>query len=443
MKKKIFENINYILIYFVIIMLPITVLLKFYDRFFPILKVLSFNFFYNILWLSIPIQIIIYIYNLKKRKFKLDIFDIVLYILIILTMISVNLSIDFDTAVWGAYLRNEGFLSILSYYLLFLNSKDIIKEQIKKILDLIILVGLIQFVFCLLQIFVRGPYFLEFSHMASGFMGNPNFLGSFVTLVLSLTTGMYLIYKEKKYFIFSIIFSINLILAQSTGPFFAYLFTLLFMCIVLHKKKKIKNSTSFIATILITLLSTSFITDITFKNIYKDNIGSNATIMGDMISTLNLISPIKFKDVVLEGENLAEGYGSGRFTIWKNSFKIFPEYSLFGTGLDNFGYAYSRIVKPIGYYCDKAHNEYIQILITEGIFVFITYMTLLGLTFFKSIHSRNDLTLILLFGFIGYSVQAFMNISVTTVAPFYFIVMGLLVSTLDKKTYEIKKIFKK
>ena len=39
--------------------------------------------------------------------------------------------------------------------------------------------------------------------------------------------------------------------------------------------------------------------------------------------------------------------------------------------------------------------------------------------------------IVLLTGFVGYSLHAFLNISVVTVAPFYFIIMGLLVNQIQ------------
>lgn len=129
---KIINKINYIIIYVLILLLPISTILSFYSDYFEFLKNFKYNL-YDILYLIIPIEIFIYTYNIIRKKTKITIFDILLYLLIILGIISLSFSIDYQTSLWGAYLRNEGFLSIFSYYLLFLNSKDIVtKEQTKK-----------------------------------------------------------------------------------------------------------------------------------------------------------------------------------------------------------------------------------------------------------------------------------------------------------------------
>ena len=85
-----------------------------------------------------------------------------------------------------------------------------------------------------------------------------------------------------------------------------------------------------------------------------------------------------------------------------------------------------------GFYIDKVHNEYLQKLVTEGIFSLITYMLLLLLLFIKSIKkitkNKDTLLITLFISFLTYAIQAFFNISVICVAPLFYILMGLLAS---------------
>ena len=434
---KIINKINYIIIYLLFIMLPLTIFIKFYSTYFSALKFINV-FFYDILWIIIPIEIVIYCYNLKKKKFKLSIFDFLLYALIILAMLSTNFAIDLTTSIWGAYLRNEGFLSIFSYYLLFLNCKSMItRDQIKKIINIFIIIGIVQFIFSILQVFVRGPFEAEIlngiKYMASGLNGNPNFLGSYLVLLISITTAMYLLEENSNYYLFvSILFFSNLILAASTGPFFAVVFVFVFLMILLGIKKKIlwKKIGILFGSLIITFFATDALSERIFVDVYNDKLFNGYTIKGDILNTLNIFNKNMLSS---EKQELIENYGSGRIIIWKNSLKIVKKNIWLGVGLDNFGYAYTNIVKPIGHTCDKAHNVYLQILATNGVFAFIIYLTLLGIIFFKGIKTKDNLTLVLFMGFVGYSVQAFLNISVVTVAPFYFIIMGLLVNLLNSK----------
>lgn len=429
---KIINKINYIIIYILILLLPISTILSFYSDYFEFLKNFKYNI-YDILYLIIPIEIFIYTCNIIRKKTKITIFDILLYLLIILGIISLSFSIDYQTSLWGAYLRNEGFLSIFSYYLLFLNSKDIVtKEQTKKIIKLFMIVGIMQFVWSILQVFVRGPYQIEIlggiKYMALGFNKNPNFLASYMILLLGITISSYLLNKNsKKYLFLTIIFFITLILAASTGPFFALIITLIFLILFLKIKKKLvwKKVLILIITLISTYIVTDFISDTIFINCYHDDINSNYTIKGDLKNTSKLFLNKLDK-------NQKTNYGSGRMVIWKNILTMVPDYMLFGSGIDTLGYIYNTRFYT-GMYLDKAHNEYLQILITEGIFTLITYLTLLGVIFFKGLKCKNDLTIILFTSFIAYCIQAFANISVTTVAPFFYIITGLLVNQINKE----------
>ena len=72
-------------------------------------------------------------------------------------------------------------------------------------------------------------------------------------------------------------------------------------------------------------------------------------------------------------------------------------------------------------------------LVTQGIFTLMTYLGLLLCMFIEGVRSKDRDVWIFLAGFIGYAIQAFMNISVTTVAPFYFIICGFLTGMVYEK----------
>lgn len=429
MLNKIIKKSNYILMILLVLMLPITFLLNFY------LKVIfDINFslhFYEVLHLLIPLEIFIYIYNITKKNIKITKYDILGFILILMGIVVTINAVDVQTSIWGAYLRNEGLLALIGYYLLFLNSKSLDSKEIKNIINWFFIIGIIQFIYCCLQVFVRGKYIEGFkggiAYMASGFIGNPNMLGSFCILVLGLSLMMYFIYNERKYFIFSIIFFINLVLAQSTGPFFSFIVLFIFMIIFLKLKKmiNIKKVLLVLVTFIGTFLLVSYGSEYYSKVVFNDKIDSSYTIKGDIANTLLLFSNKKSE----EEEAVVQNYGSGRLIIWKNTIKIVPKYFWLGAGIDNLGYVYPQN----GYgYLDKAHNEYLQLLATEGIFVLLAYLILLLSLFIDSIKSKKPLAWILMVGFIGYALQAFMNISVPRVAPFYFIVLGSLAGLVSK-----------
>lgn len=123
--------------------------------------------------------------------------------------------------------------------------------------------------------------------------------------------------------------------------------------------------------------------------------------------------------------------GSGRIFIWKHALAAFPNYPIIGTGPDTFFNALPAEAHQVyGVNFDKAHNEYLQILICQGILGIIAYLTFLGHTLVKAIPRafKDPLIMAILAAFVGYCVQAFFNISLPIASQSLFIFAGVLAS---------------
>ena len=120
--------------------------------------------------------------------------------------------------------------------------------------------------------------------------------------------------------------------------------------------------------------------------------------------------------------------------MWKNSLPLIGEYWLTGCGLDNFGEAYPQTGKV---YFDKAHNGYIQIGVTNGIIPLIVYMFVCLIVFLKGFKLKENYSCSLFMAFVSYCILIFANISAIDVAPYFFIILGLLLS--DEKSIKIFK----
>lgn len=441
--NSILDKINFIIIICLIALVPITFFINYFSLFhlgsrftFKIHQVLTF---------ILPIEIFIYLYKLLTRRHRIDIFDLLIFFLILFGLVSAMCAPNFKVAIWGTIYRYEGLVQICTYYMLFLNSRFINKKELViKIINSLIIVGLLQFVYSFLQVFVRGKYiYVKYEYVyyrASGFIGHPNMLGSYIVLTLLLALGMYFLYNKNKkfYLISSILLYINLILTESTGPFYGFIIGLIFMFIYLLKKKKINFSSVIITSMLLVigLLSVTITSKTWCQSRFHDEYRYDFTIVGDIKDTFVTIKEIFIpENTSSEGfaNNHVEGFGSNRIWLWKNTIKMVPQYWLHGTGIDNYTDAFREFIKKeesknLGStFFDRAHNEYLHLLITQGVFAFIVYLSLLLLVFIKGIKSKDMLTWVLLFSFVGYAVQAFSNISVYNVAPFFFVVMGMLV----------------
>ena len=394
-----------------------------------------------ILYISIPFLLIIYILNLTKRK--LDIYDYIFYLLIISLIVSTVFSIDKSLAILGGSYRHEGLFTICSYYLLFINYKTIgDTNDIKKILKVIIILGVLNSIYALIQIYTNYNFILRYyndTNMASGMCGNPNFFGTLITTLLGIVLCKTLINKKTsdKYLLLLVLFFISLINSQSTGPFLAFILTFIFLIIFLSHKNML-NLRKLLVVVLALLC--------TYLSVYLVN---------------------KYKYIFIQNNQAKEGYrcetclkaiketvdsgGSGRVEIWKNSIDIVKDNFWVGVGYDNFYLAYpnpkiesgitistNADVKklPSAYYIiDNAHNVYLHILVSNGIIGLIPYLILCLLTFIKGLKSKNLITFVLLGGFVAYSIQAFVNINVVQVTPIYYILIGLILSEQKKSSY--------
>lgn len=184
---------------------------------------------------------------------------------------------------------------------------------------------------------------------------------------------------------------------------------------------------------LLTFVIVSNGIEIYCEKVFNDKIISSYTIKGDLLSTFNLFG-ISGGDSENDKVTI-DNYGSGRITIWKNALTVVPKYFWLGSGIDTFGYVYPK--HSSGLYYDKAHNEYLQILVTEGIFSLVLYLGLLLVLFVDGVRSNNKLVWILLVAFVGYALQAFLNIRVNTVALIYFIIMGMMAGLISKEKVKV------
>lgn len=435
------EKINNkkILTLFTLCILTIVPFLKFFSMNLEMFGVMNNYDFINpaiVLYVSVPFLIFIYIKDIIYKKRKLDIYDYLFYILVFIGILSCIFSIDKTLSIFGKSFRHEGFLSILSYYLLFINWKENgNKEDIKKFLKLIIIIAVINSIYSLFQMYTNFDFVLTYyDHdvkMASGMCGNPNFFGSLIVTVLAIVTCNFLIDKEKlnyKKILLLILLFIALINSESTGPILTYIIFLIFLFVFLHMKKyKVLKRILVLCIILII----SYLTLIAINNnfvIDKD---------GNKISK-NETSISSIKATIGSG-------GNGRLKIWENSLSIVKDNPIIGVGFDNFVLAYSNpkvenklnlvltdssTKKEVEYYyvVDNAHNVYLHTAVSTGLFGLIPYLLICLFVFIKGLKFKNKLGILLLSGFVAYSVQAFANISVIQVAPIYYIIMGLILS---------------
>ena len=388
-----------------------------------------------ILFLIFNIVIIVLMNVYKKVKF--DIKDIFLILLVLCGIISVIFSKDSSISLYGCWKRFEGFFQLLYYYSLLYLSSVIVTDKLKKrIVSFILGFGLIHVVFSFLQVFGVYKFFpIPYGGigMGQGLVTNPNFFGSYMILCLGISCGIYLFYDGKllnKFLLLFIcmLFYSGLLMSSAmsgmVGLFVVILFLIIYFIYSCIKKIKVKNNIISYSILSISLIIVSLFFILTGKTMM---FGDISKFSGQAVNMMN-------------GE-YSDDYGSFRFYIWRNTMKVVPRYMLHGVGIDCFYDAFDEplVMKysdtEMEYY-DKAHNEYLQKLVCEGVFSCGSYLIMLFLIFVSNVkrmfNERNYLIIGLLLGFIGYCIQAFFNISVIEVAPLFWIVCGLLYNRKSK-----------
>lgn len=413
-KMKLLDKLIYRFVIIFMISIPLFKFIS-YVLYFKgvILNSYDFNHVY-VLWISLPILVIFYIISMISKK--INYIDIILYFLIILAFVSTFLAQDINISIFGETNRNEGLLTILNYYFVFLNIKNLSDKRYKyNIVKIFLILGVIQVIYSIFQVYTNFDFIKHFSkeYMAIGLCGNPNFFGSYMVMLVLISSTLYLLKDKITYFVLSLIYALGLFLANSTAPFIGFVLGLIFLIIFSFKNINKINLIKLITLFIILFFINDYTLNLRYETIKEDNRRYN--IKYEITDTVNSIV----------SKNNEYNYGSSRIKLWKNLIPVAKKYYLFGAGLDNLRVVYP---KDKGLVYDKAHNIYYQILITNGIFALSIYCLLCLIIFIKGFKIKDNLYIALYVAFVGYSIQAFGNISVIDVAPYFFIILGLLYS---------------
>lgn len=444
LKRMTDKSILYIFTFLILVFLPILKQSSFYLVKFDVIKNYdSINPAY-VLYFSIPFLIYVYIKNIIKSDRDFDIYDYIFFALVLASFIASLFAIDSDISWFGKEYRHEGFFTVLCYYLLFITWKvEGNKEDIKRIINVLIIIGIINSIYALFQLYTPFKFVLRYTtdiDMVAGICGNPNFFGSLIVTVLSIVTVIFLIENKIsiKNILLLILFFISLINSQSTGPFITYLIVILFFIIYLLIKKKTfaKNIIYLILMLIITCFSVLIINKQVFNiekceicdfvNIFKSD---DSTVVNDEIPIYNTYT-----------------VSNGRIDLWKKSLEIVKNNTINGVGYDNFHLAYYKdinlstvtftsvdgVIKAVPKYpeiFDNAHNVYLHTLISSGLLGFVPYILLCLFTFIKGLKTKDNLVMLIFGGFVAYSIQAFGNINVLQVTPIYYVIIGLILSS--------------
>ncbi len=426
MKKNLLDKV--IGYYFVVLVIVLNLmgLLSTYDVFYS-------DFISNTLICFGILALILYVIYRIKNKITRK-WDLIIILMAFLDYLSYYYAFDRKVALKGFLLGREGLFVIYTYYVIFLLSSVLKDKGVKeKIILVFTICGALQVMYGLFQVLgisnIFGISIIGNWKYASGFVFNSNFFGTYMVLLNGFWMSKFFLAEDVnyKYILILLMFMVGILISGAMSAIVAlvFIFFILILHILLGRRINTKKLIKKIGMYLVSLvLIYSVITLWTKSDLTKD-IGE---LCNQSVSTIS--------------GNIDETFGTGRIYIWKEAMKYFPDYIYTGIGIDNFAYIghkdgtyiYDSFNRDNVIY--KAHNEYLQILVTEGIFKFAIYILFLGTIFFVTLKNfklikKKDIVFSLFLAFLGYLVQAFFNISMTLIAPIFYIISGILISFVE------------
>ena len=359
---------------------------------------------------------------LRIKSIKLNKADIFLLVFGVIATISTFLSLNVKQSIIGSVNRYEGILTIYIYILIYFNAKNFFKKY-KHFENIIVIIYMAICLFAIVQYYMpKTIVFMPlFGKGAHGTIGHPNFMGSFISIILPAFLLLYIVRNKNKYLVCSIIsFSVGVLCATRScwAAFVYYLFIIVIYLLLKRDKNYLKRFAILIFTLLLTL-------------------GIILLIPKEKSYIKNKVNAIK-KDVqIIQEDGVSnDKLGSARMHIWKMTLKLILKTPVLGCGVDDLKdglikfsteeyISYLEKYKEIP---DKAHNEYLQIAATMGIPALSIYLGFISLIIIPNIKRalKDEKVLILILVSTSYLVQAFFNISVISVAPIFWFILGRL-----------------
>ena len=378
-----------------------------------------------------------FISRIVSGKFKIYVADIFFFTLFIFMILSMAFSVNRGVFAGGSKVYCERPEIFLCYYCLYFAGTMIEDPKLRmKLIATYFIVGYIQGMVAYFQTYkIEIHYCLFLYNRASttsayGLLQNTNFYGALSLVMVATISGLFIfssvLFESKiikwSSFIIALFVFYTMLASYSrlawlgfAGMICTYIVSFIVMRKSTMDKDKLKKIVidflimcgGFVAIILISTLATNVVTS-RIKETANDTLAK----VGD------------------------DNFGHGRGRIWRAGISSIPKHWVTGIGLDNYAQSFRELAdwKKGDFIQDKGHNEYLHTLVTQGIFAFVNYLAVLiyaTVNAVKRIINEKDdvkrcIHWIFLAIFAAYACQAILNSSVLNVAPYFWIIIGLL-----------------
>ncbi len=385
-----------------------------------------------LLFTLILLLVLIYIASKKgfieKLSFDQEYKSVLIFLLLLIT--STILSSYRWTAIYGRPYRWEGMLAYLTYIGVFFSFALLIKryQELKIITYSLMASAAIISIYGFIQLFgldfiPRDLTRMNWQGRMFSTLGNPNFAGSYISMILPIALVLFLYAKNKRgYFITGLLSSLYYAFLIGTSTRGAWLtFAVMVILIAWFSRKRLKKSIKpvlflFLIFILITIGIDFYQGGYITRRI--------VSVFSDMEKIVVSSNQDGFKEI--------DKVGSNRMFIYRKSIPLLFKNPFFGSGLDTFDKVFPQKTYAeftgTNTIVDKAHNEYLQVGVTAGIPALLVYLWFIVAVLregYSNLKKNNKFQQGLFLAMLAYLIQANFNISVVAVAPVFWSIIGL------------------
>lgn len=361
-----------------------------------------------------------------------------------------------NTTLLGELGRYEGLLSIIAYTGIFLLATAVMTySSVKVIFDILVGAGIVQSIVAIMQHipwdfpsdFRKLPALLLLKdvHLSSGLSDSPIFFGSFLTIVsaVAISGAIYdkNIKRARVYGVSSVLFFLTGLFTSSVVPLIGIGATVVIILILEFAAGKggtkfesgvLKSSRKRLAAIICSLAAVFGIVFATQGIYLRDKAIAYTDAYYRLFIVAGSPSPINEE------------------SLWKigadRSFIMIVDHPLLGVGPDMFAKAQADKALNVDA-LDRSYNEYLYIAATRGVPSLLVYLSFLGATLYRLVKDLKQFTSdrekwfrpALLTAITAYSIQAFFSASAVTVAPFFWLLLGISWSKFNDEKRTEKK----
>lgn len=424
------ENLMTKVICFIVVMIPLIELVS------QIIKQGS-SYQDVTLYMFGPLALLLLFFLLvNKKKVYVRTSDVFWLFLMFFAYLSLATSLDIKWSMHGLLFNCEDPIHYLGYHMLFLVCTTIGQYQNKiKIIKAYVVMFSIEIVVGFLQRFDMWPFTTSFAGSprtgaSLGLTQNNCFYGGLMVLGVALFTILFVseqnIKKTILWFILAIATFFTAMFAMARLAWLGIGCMLLFVfCLEIFQKIQKKRS-------VVDMRKLCAI------------VGVYAIIFCIMVLWDPYVGETYERASAEVEVSQVEDFGTGRGYIWKTGLEAWTKRPILGIGLDNYREAFwSRIEQGENIKIEyQSHNDYINYLVCQGIFGFVNYVALCFWVWFVGVkrflndgsaREQRVLDYLLLAMIIGYYAKACLDCSVVYVAPYKWIIMGLLVPRCEQK----------